>query len=81
MIQSSKPLANEVSLGLIERKPASIENDPLFCDYTENEVPCPKCLQDGKNGILNVNSIEEDGKRKLYALCNICDFKKSFFKF
>ena len=63
------------------RPPASIDNDPLFCDHTENEVPCPKCLQDGKNGILNVNSIEEDGMRRLYAFCNICDFKKSFYEF
>jgi len=63
------------------RPPASIDNDPLFCDHTENEVPCPKCLQDGKNGILNVNSIEEDGMRRLYAFCNICDFRKSFYEF
>lgn len=59
----------------------TIQEDPLFCDYTEDKVPCVDCRSKGLDGLLSTERrITDKGPRRI-AVCDSCNFERSFFEF
>ena len=59
----------------------TIQKDPLFCDYTENEVTCIECRLKGLEGELSVQRRVTDTGPKYLIVCTNCTLEKSFFSF
>ena len=63
------------------RMNTSIQTDPLFCDHTENEVPCIECRSIGMDGLLSTERRMTDTGPRYIVVCNGCNFEKDFFAF
>ena len=50
-----------------------------FCNYTNNEVPCPTCLTKGKTAWLNVRPKESMEEHEVF--CADCDYRKDYASF
>lgn len=51
----------------------------LYCDKTESDAPCPKCLRNGNNSILRVSF--NDTAPKVRIACSICNFYDNYYNY
>ena len=63
------------------RMNTSIQTDSLFCDHTENEVPCIACRSRGMDGLLSTERRMTDKGPRYIVVCNSCNFERDFFAF